>query len=78
MLSYLLVSTNQIKDFVSLNIYFAYMRDTKIEQTPKTGIIELISNLGGALGIFLGFSVFSLIEIVEVIAQVIIVFVKKK
>jgi hypothetical protein len=54
------------------------LKSTKIEQTPKTSIIELISNLGGALGIFLGFSVFSLIEIVEVIAQVIIALVKSK
>jgi len=71
-------SIEQYRDFVSLNIYFANLKYTQIEQTPKTSVIELISNLGGALGIFLGFSVFSLIEIVEVIAQVIIVLVKSK
>jgi hypothetical protein len=71
-------SIEQYRDFVFLNVYFANLKYTKIEQTPKTSIIELISNLGGALGIFLGFSVFSLIEFVEVIAQVIIVLVKSK
>ncbi len=46
------------------------MKFTEIKQTPKINVIDLISNLGGVLGIFLGFSVFSLIEIVEVAAQV--------
>ena len=71
-------SIEQYKDFVSLNIYFANLKYTNIEQTPKTSVIELISNLGGALGIFLGLRVFSLIEIVEVIAQVIIALIKSK
>jgi hypothetical protein len=53
-----------------LDIYFSSMKYTEIIQTPKINIIDLISNLGGVLGIFLGFSVFSLIEIVEVAAQV--------
>ena len=71
-------SIEKYRDLVFLNVYFANSKYTKLEQTPKTSVIELISNLGGALGIFLGFSVFSLIEIVEVIAQVIIALVKSK
>jgi hypothetical protein len=56
--------------FLNLNIFFSAMEYKELTQTPKTTVIELIANLGGALGIFLGFSVFSLIEIVEVIARV--------
>jgi len=44
------------------------MKYTEISQTAKTSVIDLILNLGGALGIFLGISVFSLVEVVEVLA----------
>ena len=66
------------KDFLSLNIYFSSMKYTEIRQTPKMNIIDLKSNLGGALGIFLGFSVFSLIEILEVIVKVIGILLRRQ
>jgi len=63
-------NASQTSNNAYLNIYFSSMKFTEIKQTPKINVIDLISNLGGVLGIFLGFSVFSLIEIVEVAAQV--------
>jgi hypothetical protein len=63
--------------FLNLNIFFSAMEYKELTQTPKTTVIELIANLGGALGIFLGFSVFSLIEIVEVIARVVCILLGK-
>jgi len=55
-------------------VYLKAMKYTEISQTAKTSVIDLILNLGGALGIFLGISVFSLVEVVEVLA----VLLKKK
>jgi hypothetical protein len=67
----------QVINFVYLKVYFSAMKYTEIRQTPKTNVIDLISNLGGALGIFLGISVFSLIEVVEVVVKVIAVCFKR-
>ena len=62
-----------------LNIFFPNVAYTEISQTPKTSLVDLISNLGGALGIFLGFSIFSCIELAEVMVQIlVVVFCKKK
>ena len=53
-------------EFSLLSVFYPSMQYTEITQTPKTSLIDLISNLGGSIGIFLGFSIFSLIEIVEI------------
>ncbi len=50
-------------------VYLKAMKYTEISQMAKTSVIDLISNLGGALGIFLSISVFSLVEIVEVLLK---------
>jgi len=63
----------QVMNYVYLKVYFQDLKYTEISQTVKTSVIDLISNLGGALGIFLGVSVFSLFEIVEVVVQVLAV-----
>ena len=42
-----------------LNVFFANKEYTEIREVPKLTEVDLISLLGGVLGIFLGFSVFS-------------------
>ena len=63
--------------FVFLKIFYPSMEYTEIIQSPKTTIIELISNMGGALGIFLGFSIFSLVEVIELALQSFQIFLAK-
>ena len=41
------------------SILYPNNEHTEIRETPKTKFVDLISNLGGSLGIFLGFSIFS-------------------
>ena len=53
-------------EFSLLTVFYPSMQYIEITQAPKTSLIVLISNLGGSIGIFLGFSIFSLIEIVEI------------
>jgi hypothetical protein len=45
-----------------------------ISQQPKIELFGLISNLGGILGLFIGFSFISLLEIIEVLAELIYVY----
>ena len=50
-----------------VNIFFDNMEYTEIIETPMKSFFDLISNLGGVLGIFLGFSIFSFVELIELI-----------
>lgn len=53
------------KNFIILNVFYPHLEYTEITVEPKMSVIDLISNLGGALGIFLGLSIFNFVEIVE-------------
>ena len=66
------------KHFLNLNIFYSALKYVQIIQTPKTTLIDLISNLGGSIGIFLGFSIFSLLEIIEILVQMILIFFLNK
>ena len=67
------------KTHVLMNVFYPTLEHTDISEAAKISFIDLVSNMGGAFGIFLGFSIFSLIEIGEIIAQLFyLCFIKKK
>jgi hypothetical protein len=41
------------KSMLALNFYFPTLRYTRVSQLPQVTIVSLISNIGGALGVFL-------------------------
>ena len=47
------------------------MRYTSITESPKTSIADLFSQIGGGLGLFVSFSVFTLFEFIELFILVI-------
>jgi hypothetical protein len=61
-----------------LNVYFASQEYTEIRETPKMSPFDLISNLGGVLGIFLGLSIFTLAEVMEILILMISLFFRKR
>ncbi len=48
-----------------MNVYFTDLSETIIEERPVYSFVEVISNLGGLLGLYLGFSLLTVLEIVE-------------
>jgi hypothetical protein len=62
------------KSFFSINVYYQDLKYTLISQQPKIELFGLISNLGGILGLFIGFSFISLLEIIEVLAELIYIY----
>ena len=58
-------------NFVYLNIFYPYMRYTEIVEMPKVTLADLFANIGGSMGIFLGFSVFSIIELCELVLRIV-------
>jgi len=52
---------------VSLNIFFPFTQYTEISQEPKTSVFELVSQIGGSMGMLVGFSIFHLVELIEIL-----------
>ena len=62
------VTYDLIKEyFYSINVYYSSTQYTYINEQPQMTLVGLFSNLGGSLGMFVGFSVFSLLEIFELV-----------
>ena len=64
--------------FYSINIYYPSLKYTYISESPQTTVYDLLSSLGGSLGMFLGFSVFSLLEVFEILFELIWHLIYKK
>jgi hypothetical protein len=70
------ITYQQLKKSVArVQIFFDEMKETVVEESVKTELSDLISNLGGTLGLFLGLSFLSLIEFVEVLLQALFVLI---
>ena len=65
--------------FYSMKIFYAEASYTQVTESPQDDLIGLLSNLGGNLGMFLGFSIFSFVELMELLIKIlwILLFFKK-
>ena len=52
---------------VYFNIYYPSLQYTLITEKEKTSIADLFSQMGGALGLFVSFSIFTLFEFMELL-----------
>jgi hypothetical protein len=58
---------SQLSDSIlAVNVYYDSPIYQKITETPETSSLTLISNIGGNLGLFIGVSLLSFVEIIEV------------
>jgi amiloride-sensitive sodium channel subunit alpha/amiloride-sensitive sodium channel subunit gamma len=64
------------KSFIGLNIYYPYLKYTEIVEVEKYSLIDLLSNIGGTLGLFLGISFLSFVEIFEILFEIFLVLVR--
>ena len=54
------------RNVLSLNIYYDVLQYKVIEEVPSTDLVTLISGLGGTMGLILGMSFLSVLELVEI------------
>jgi hypothetical protein len=47
-------------------VYFSNLQYTEITESPKTSMYDLFTQIGGSLGMFVSFSIFTLFELVEI------------
>ena len=70
-LKYPEISTEDLKSrAVSFRVYYKELKYIEISQVFQTNIWDMVTSIGGALGLFLGGSVISLLEIVYGFADI--------
>ena len=63
-------SINAANSFVKVNIFYSSMSYELSTESPKMVISSLLASIGGNLGLFLGVSVFSLFELIQVAIEI--------
>lgn len=53
--------------FISFNIYYDDLSYTLVEESPFWDVFALFSNIGGNLGLFVGMSFLSFVEVFELL-----------
>lgn len=57
------------RSFLWINFYYKDLNYKVVSESPLWSVNSLLSNLGGNLGLFVGISLLSLVEIVEITIQ---------
>ncbi len=65
------------KHYLEIFIYYNDLKYTLISEEPKTETFNFASNIGGILGLFLGISFLSFIEIFEIIFEIMLILFNK-
>ena len=58
------------ENILALYVYFDSIEVMNIQESPQTDVPTLIAGIGGTLGLFLGISVLSLFEFVEITLEI--------
>ena len=63
---------------LSIYVYYDDLKYTIIRKSPKFEWLDLISNIGGIMGIFLGTSFLSFVEIIDILVIIFTMLATKK
>ncbi len=66
------------QSIINLNVFYDRLSYTEITEKPSFPFVDLVSNVGGTFGLFIGISLLSLLEIVELIYEMLLIFSNKK
>jgi len=61
---------NARESVVQLNIYYNSLSYTISTESPQMNFVNLLADIGGNLGLFLGISIFSICEVIDVLIRV--------
>ena len=59
------------------NVYYPNLHYNQISESPKTDMFDLFTQIGGALGMFVSFSIFTLFEFIEIVVLLLANFISK-
>lgn len=64
------LSYEELKNyFLAVNVYYGDMQYVTISEIEKTSLIDIVSGVGGTLGLFVGMSFMSFFELVDVLIE---------
>jgi amiloride-sensitive sodium channel subunit alpha/amiloride-sensitive sodium channel subunit gamma len=63
---------------LAINVYYDDLKYTVIEESPSMDLITLIAGMGGTLGLFIGVSFLSFVEIFEILLKILFIFIEEK
>jgi amiloride-sensitive sodium channel subunit alpha/amiloride-sensitive sodium channel subunit gamma len=63
---------------LAINVYYDELKLTVIEQSPSMELITLIAGMGGTLGLFIGVSFLSFVEIFEILVRILFIYNEEK
>jgi hypothetical protein len=66
------------ENILAVNVYFEALESTTIDEGKQMEMVDLIAGIGGTLGLFLGISVLSLFEVVEILLEILLSKTKKQ
>jgi hypothetical protein len=66
------------ENFVFFTVYYENLQYTVIDQIAQMNVFDLISNIGGNLGLFIGISFLSFAELIELFVEIICIILGKK
>jgi hypothetical protein len=66
------------QSIINLNVFYDRLSFTEITEKPSFTFVDLVSNVGGTFGLFIGISLLSLLEIVELIYEILLIYFKNK
>ncbi len=72
------VTIRDLKEkLVSVNIFYNEIKETVVTESPSVQFSDLMAQIGGVLGLFLGMSFLSFVEFLEIFIKIIFVLTKK-
>ena len=66
------------KSVLSLNVYYDKLAYTQISKNSKLEIVDLVAGIGGLLGLFLGMSFLSFVELIEMMLEIMCIILTKQ
>jgi hypothetical protein len=66
------------ESMVQFSVFYTDFHYTYITQIPKFQLVDLVSNFGGLLGLFVGMSFLSFGELIEIFVEVLIILCEKR
>lgn len=69
---------NVTKSFFSMNVYYEDLQYLSISKMPKLQVFDLFSSIGGLFGLFLGMSILSFLELIEIFFETFFIVLERK
>ena len=67
---------DRMNSIIKFNVYYESLSYTITTESRAMDIVALLSNIGGTLGLFLGVSVLTAVELIDVLLQAILISIK--